>query len=192
LIKCRSKVTAVRVTRALTRAPGKLARDRDRPFACSQSRKSGTCMSTCRLCQFTRQVNDQLLSSLIQRPKMCARSGSAVRLNADSHPTGGFASVVTAGDDAFEVGLGKSDNRSPLWVRSTETTSAGDQVQAAAKAQRTCRLAGVAQFSKKSRNRVGGVRYSAISPRCCAAKMDGSSTHRELNSEALCIQMRYA
>jgi hypothetical protein len=43
-----------------------------------------------------------------------------MRLKAGSHPTGGFASVVTAGNDTFEIGLGNIDNRSPLCVRSTE------------------------------------------------------------------------
>ncbi len=47
-----------------------------------------------------------------------------MRLKAGSHPTSGFASVVTAGDDTFEVDLGNSDKRSPLWVRSTEMMSA--------------------------------------------------------------------
>jgi hypothetical protein len=52
----------------------------------------------------------------IQRPKMCERFGSAARLKADSHPIGGRDSVVTTGDEAFEMCLGTRDKRSPLWV----------------------------------------------------------------------------
>jgi hypothetical protein len=52
----------------------------------------------------------------IQRPKMCERFGSAARLKADSHPIGGRDSVVTTGDEAFEVCLGTNGRRSPLCV----------------------------------------------------------------------------
>ena len=77
---------------------------------------------------------------------MCARSGSAVRLKADSHPTGGRASVVTAGD-AFEVGLGDSDKRSALWVRSTEVMSVWALKAAPAPDSAVTRPATVRQFA---------------------------------------------
>ena len=51
---------------------------------------------------------------------MCTRSGSTVRLKANSHPTGGRGSVVTTADGTFKVGFGESSARSPLCVRSTE------------------------------------------------------------------------
>src|SRR6516225_11402712 len=60
----------------------------------------------------------------IQRPKICARFGSATRLKAGSHAIGGRDSVVTTGDETVEVCLGPTGKRSPLWVRSTETVSA--------------------------------------------------------------------
>src|SRR6185312_6266011 len=60
----------------------------------------------------------------IQRPKTCERLGSATRLKAGSQPIGGRDSVVTTGDGTVEVFLGASCKRSPLWLRSTETTSA--------------------------------------------------------------------
>jgi hypothetical protein len=39
----------------------------------------------------------------MQRPKICARAGSATRLNAGSHPTGGCDLTATAGDETLEV-----------------------------------------------------------------------------------------
>src|SRR4249919_2713873 len=57
----------------------------------------------------------------MQRPKMCARAGSATRLNAASHPTGGCDLTATAGDETLEVRFSVSGNRSPLFVRLTET-----------------------------------------------------------------------
>lgn len=57
----------------------------------------------------------------MQRPKMCARAGSATRLNAGSHPTGGCDLTATAGDETLEVRFSVSGNRSPLFVRLTET-----------------------------------------------------------------------
>ena len=59
----------------------------------------------------------------IQRPKICARFGSAARLKAGSQPIGGRDSVVTTGDETVGVSLTASGSRSPLWVRSTETPS---------------------------------------------------------------------
>ena len=59
-----------------------------------------------------------------QRPKTCERFGSATPLKAGSQPTGGRDSVITTGDGTVEVCLGASCKRSPLWLRSTETTSA--------------------------------------------------------------------
>jgi hypothetical protein len=53
----------------------------------------------------------------MQRPKICARAGSATRLNAGSHPTGGCALTAT-GNETAEVRF--SGNRSPLAVRLTE------------------------------------------------------------------------
>ena len=41
-----------------------------------------------------------------------------------SQPIGGRDSVVTTGNGTVEVCLGASCKRSPLWLRSTETTSA--------------------------------------------------------------------
>jgi hypothetical protein len=70
-----------------------------------------------------RAPTNNVLTQEMQRPKTWARSGSTMRLKAGSHPTGGFASVVTAGNDTFEIGLGNVDNRSPLCVRSTEMMS---------------------------------------------------------------------
>jgi Phosphate transporter family len=58
-----------------------------------------------------------------QRPKICARAGSATRLKVDSHPIGGRDSVVTANDETGAVDLDISDKRSLLWVRLTETIS---------------------------------------------------------------------
>ena len=58
-----------------------------------------------------------------QRPKTCERFGAATRLKAGSQPIGGRDSVITTGDGTVE-GLGASCKRSPLWLRSTETTSA--------------------------------------------------------------------
>jgi hypothetical protein len=55
----------------------------------------------------------------MQRPKKCARAGSATRLNAGSHPTGGRALTAMAGNETVEVRF--SSNRSPLFVRLTET-----------------------------------------------------------------------
>ena len=52
---------------------------------------------------------------------MCARAGSATRLNAGSHPTGGCDLTATAGDETLEVRFSVSGNRSPLFVRLTET-----------------------------------------------------------------------
>ena len=57
----------------------------------------------------------------IQRPKICARVGSATRLNAGSHPTGGRDLTATAGDETLEVRFSVSGSRSPLFVRLTET-----------------------------------------------------------------------
>jgi hypothetical protein len=59
----------------------------------------------------------------IQRPKTRERLGSATRLKAGSQPIGGRGSVVTTGDGTVEVFLGASSKRSPLRLRSTETTS---------------------------------------------------------------------
>ena len=53
----------------------------------------------------------------MQRPKICARAGSATRLNAGSHPTGRRALTAT-GNETAEVRL--SCNRSPLFARLTE------------------------------------------------------------------------
>ncbi len=50
----------------------------------------------------------------MQRPKICARSGSAVRLNAGSHPIGGRDKVVTDGDEIAGVRLSATGKRSPL------------------------------------------------------------------------------
>jgi hypothetical protein len=55
----------------------------------------------------------------MQRPKIFARAGSATRLKAGSHPTGGGALTATAGNETVEVRF--SGNRSPLFVRLTET-----------------------------------------------------------------------
>ena len=57
----------------------------------------------------------------MQRPKICARAGSATRLNAGSHPTGGCNLNATAGDETVEVRFSVSGSRSPLFVRLTET-----------------------------------------------------------------------
>jgi hypothetical protein len=54
----------------------------------------------------------------MQRPKICARAGSAARLNAGSHPTGGCA-LAPPGNEAAEMGF--SGNRSPLFARMTKT-----------------------------------------------------------------------
>lgn len=51
-----------------------------------------------------------------QRPKICARAGSAARLNAGSHPIGGRDRVDTDGDEILGVCLIASDKRSPLLV----------------------------------------------------------------------------
>src|SRR5271169_2963563 len=59
----------------------------------------------------------------MQRPKICARAGSAARLNAGSHPNGARGIVDTIGDEMVEVSLSASGNRSPLWVRLTEPVS---------------------------------------------------------------------
>jgi hypothetical protein len=59
-----------------------------------------------------------------QRPKTCERFGSATRLKAGSQPIGGRDSVITTGHGTVKVCLGASCKRSPLWLRSTETTSA--------------------------------------------------------------------
>ena len=72
----------------------------------------------------TRRKIRRTLNSLIhemQRPNMCARAGSALRLNAGSHPIGGRGKVDTAGDEVVEVRLNASGKRSPLLVRTTET-----------------------------------------------------------------------
>jgi hypothetical protein len=50
-----------------------------------------------------------------------ARAGSATRLNAGSHPTGGCDLTATAGDETLEVRFSVSGRRSPLFVRLTET-----------------------------------------------------------------------
>jgi hypothetical protein len=57
----------------------------------------------------------------MQRPKICARAGSATRLNAGSHPTGGRDLTATAGGETLEVLFSASGSRSPLFVRLTET-----------------------------------------------------------------------
>jgi len=65
------------------------------------------------------QSRGTLQTHEIQRPKICARAGSATRLNAGSHPTGGRALTAMAGNETVEVRF--SSNRSPLFVRLTET-----------------------------------------------------------------------
>jgi hypothetical protein len=55
----------------------------------------------------------------MQRPKICARAGSATRLNTGSHPSGGCGLAPTAGNETVELRF--SGNRSPLFVRFTET-----------------------------------------------------------------------
>ena len=57
----------------------------------------------------------------MQRPKICPRVGSATRLNAGSHPTGGCDLTATAGDETLELRFSVSGSRSPLFVRLTET-----------------------------------------------------------------------
>ena len=52
----------------------------------------------------------------MQRPKMCARFGSAARLKAGSQPIGGRESVVTIGDETVGAGLEATGSRSPLRV----------------------------------------------------------------------------
>jgi hypothetical protein len=52
----------------------------------------------------------------MQRPKICARAGSAERLNAGSYPIGGRRIVVMNGDEVVDV-LGAGAKRSPLLVR---------------------------------------------------------------------------
>jgi hypothetical protein len=52
---------------------------------------------------------------------MCARAGSALRLDVGSYPIGGHRKVDTAGDEVVEVRLSVSGKRSPLSVRTTET-----------------------------------------------------------------------
>jgi hypothetical protein len=59
----------------------------------------------------------------MQRPKICARAGSAARLNAGSHPIGGRRIVVMNGDEMVDV-LGAGAKRSPILVRFTERVSA--------------------------------------------------------------------
>jgi hypothetical protein len=59
----------------------------------------------------------------MQRPKTCACAGSAVRLNAGSHPIGGRGKVNTSDDEVLGVSLRANGNRSPLLVRLTETIS---------------------------------------------------------------------
>ena len=81
-----------------------------------------------------------------------------MRLKADSHPTGGRASVVTAGD-GFEVGLGDSDKRSALWVRSTAVMSVWALKAAPAPVRATARRPMVRQSPIRARlfvrNQVG-------------------------------------
>ena len=67
------------------------------------------------------QSRGTLQTHEIQRPKICARAGSATRLNAGSHPTGGRDLTATAGDETLEVRFSVSGSRSPLFVRLTET-----------------------------------------------------------------------
>ena len=57
----------------------------------------------------------------IQRPKIYERFGSATRLKAGSHPIGGRESVVTTGDGTVGIFFEARGNRSPLWVRASET-----------------------------------------------------------------------
>jgi hypothetical protein len=70
----------------------------------------------------TRVSPPRLQTHEIQRPKIWERFGSAARLKAGPHPTGGRDSVVTT-SEAFEVRSDTGGRRSPLLVRFTETIS---------------------------------------------------------------------
>ena len=96
----------------------------------------------------------------IQRPKICARAGSATRLNAGSHPTGGRDLTATAGDETLEVRFSVSGSRSPLFVRLTETACcavlAAPGVLTAAGSAPTIRLTAIATAIALLRARGGG------------------------------------
>jgi hypothetical protein len=104
-----------------------------------------------------------------QRPKTCAYSGSAVGLKARSHPSGTFPGKDLVGDNAAGplVRWTFCCSRSPLRVRSTETTTARSSLatlgpftaqNAAAVTQLTTSAAAVALRSKEN------TRHMCLSP----------------------------
>ena len=58
----------------------------------------------------------------MQRPKICPRVGSATRLNAGSHPTGGCDLTATAGDEDVRIAL-QCQRQSIAFIRAIDRNS---------------------------------------------------------------------